>query len=324
MAITSSLCTFSSSKSVLLSFHTQYIHGRSTYIINVVLQIWLLGVFLGTNFLQFGFESLRLFRYGLNQPESEYFPRETFCDFHVREPMRGGQPLQRITVQCVLTVNLFNQVSSGINARTVSDESFRLQQIFTLLWVWYVFVFFCNIYSLILWVVRLSSYRQQYNFIHSRLARTSRPEIPRFRFDFKHANWELGDHVQEALVNAFLTEYLEADGYFFIRLLTANASDFVVQEILEQLWTMYVMKYGEIDATRAEKAYFEYRNPSARSPSITHTSSPFRHIFNPISGANDAKRKFAKQHPHQNVALLDEPTETQPVFQAIPEHGESV
>lgn len=77
----------------------------------MVLQIWLLSIFLGTNFLQFGFESVKLFRYGLNQPESEYFPRETFCDFHVREPLRGGQPLQRITVQCVLTVNLFNQVN---------------------------------------------------------------------------------------------------------------------------------------------------------------------------------------------------------------------
>lgn len=62
------------------------------------------------NFLEFGYERVKLFRFGLNQPESMYFPRETFCDFHVREPLRGGEPLQRITVQCVLTVNLFNQV----------------------------------------------------------------------------------------------------------------------------------------------------------------------------------------------------------------------
>ena len=76
----------------------------------MVLQIWLLNIFLGTNFLQFGYESIKLFRYGLNQPESKYFPRETLCDFYVREPLRGDEPLQRITVQCVLTVNLFNQV----------------------------------------------------------------------------------------------------------------------------------------------------------------------------------------------------------------------
>jgi hypothetical protein len=85
---------------------------RIYYILNVVLQIWLLSLFLGTNFLRFGYESVKLFRHGLNQPESKYFPRETFCDFHVREPLRGGEPLQRITVQCVLTVNLFNQVNN--------------------------------------------------------------------------------------------------------------------------------------------------------------------------------------------------------------------
>lgn len=80
-------------------------------IVNVILQIYLLTLFLGINFFEFGYESVSLFRYGLNQPESKYFPRETFCDFQVREPLRADQPLQRITVQCVLTVNLFNQVN---------------------------------------------------------------------------------------------------------------------------------------------------------------------------------------------------------------------
>jgi len=87
---------------------------RLYYIFNVILQLWLLGLFLGTNFLKFGYDSVKLFRFGLNQPESEYFPRETYCDFHVREPLRGGEPLQRITVQCVLTVNLFNQVDQFV------------------------------------------------------------------------------------------------------------------------------------------------------------------------------------------------------------------
>ncbi len=84
---------------------------RVYYILNVICQILLLDIFLNISFLQFGYESVKLFRFGLNQPESKYFPRETFCDFYVREPLRGGEPLQRITVQCVLTVNLFNQVN---------------------------------------------------------------------------------------------------------------------------------------------------------------------------------------------------------------------
>jgi hypothetical protein len=96
---------------------------RIYYILNVVLQIWLLSLFLGTNFLKFGYESVKLFRFGLNQPESKYFPRETFCDFHVREPLRGGEPLQRITVQCVLTVNLFNQVIMKNISESISFSS---------------------------------------------------------------------------------------------------------------------------------------------------------------------------------------------------------
>ena len=83
-----------------------------------------------------------------------------------------------------------------------------------------------NIYSLLLWIGRLGFYKNRYHFIQTRLTRASRIEIPRFRFDFKHANRDLGDYVHEALIRAFITEYLEADGFFFIRMLTVNVSDF--------------------------------------------------------------------------------------------------
>ncbi|CAF4553350.1 unnamed protein product [Rotaria sp. Silwood2] len=268
-------------------FIALYIFIKVYYIFNVVLQIWLLSLFLGTNFLKFGYESVKLFRYGLNQPESRYFPRETFCDFHVREPLRGGEPLQRITVQCVLTVNLFNQ------------------QIFTLLWIWYGFVLVCNIYALILWGVRLGSSNQQFNFIHSRLARTSRPEIPRFRFDFKHATRDVGDHVHRTLVDAFLNDYLEADGYFFIRVLAANVSDFVVQEIIEQLWSTYVMKYGENDAKNAEDAYFEFRKHPLHYQSINQNPSHTSSTSDKFDEAIDSKRKYLREHSNLTIGLLD-------------------
>lgn len=153
--------------------------------------------------------------------------------------------------------------------------------------------------------------------------RTSRPEIPRFRFDFKDANWELGDHVQEALVDAFLTEYLEADGYFFIRLLTANASDFVVQEILEQLWMTYVTKYGEIDATRAEQVYFQYRQQTSRS-SITQSTSPFRQMLDSLSRKHDAKHKGSRSGSVGSIRSLDAAMNFQPLLSTIAEKKESV
>ncbi|CAF0821938.1 unnamed protein product [Adineta ricciae] len=268
------LCCCTTGKFLGNYFITLYIFIKIYYILNVILQIWLLGLFLGTNFLKFGFESVKLFRYGLNQPESQYFPRETFCDFHVREPLRGGEPLQRITVQCVLTVNLFNQ------------------QIFTLLWIWYVFVLICNVCALVSWSVRLASSSRQFDFIHSRLARTSRPEIPRFRFKYKYVTPEVGDHVQRKLVEAFLNDYLEADGYFFIRLLAANASDFIVQEVLEQLWSTYVKKYGEADAFRAQEEYFAFRGGTLRGAPMTQLSAP----ANCSEAAPDSRLKYDRQH----------------------------
>ncbi|CAF1585529.1 unnamed protein product [Rotaria magnacalcarata] len=257
-------------------FITLYIFAKLYYIFNVIWQICLLNIFLGTNFLQFGFESVRLFRYGLNQPESKYFPRETFCDFYVREPLRGGEPLQRITVQCVLTVNLFNQ------------------QIFTLLWIWFVTLFFLNIYSLCAWIGRLAIYKNRYNFIRSRLTRTSRNEIARFRFDFKHSTREQGDFVHEALIRAFIMEYLEQDGYFFIRMLTANVSDFIVQEIIEKLWDSYVMRYGEKDAINAELSYSSNRSEEPTS-TITSTNYRMQRVAGELRDASDSKRKYSKQ-----------------------------
>ncbi|CAF0811523.1 unnamed protein product [Adineta steineri] len=276
-------------------FITLYIFIKICYIFNVIFQIWLLSVFLGTNFLRFGYESVKLFRHGLNQPESKYFPRETFCDFFVREPLRGGEPMQRITVQCVLTVNLFNQ------------------QIFTLLWIWYVFVLICNVYALISWSIRLGSSSRQYEFIHTRLARTSRPEIPRFRFDFKHATREIGDHVHKALVKQFLTEYLEGDGYFFIRLLAANASDFIVQEVLEQLWTVYVMKYGEIDATRAEDEFYQFRIKPTNVQLFDATTSRSFLAVDTTDSTVDLKRKPKKQNSDVGVGLLSATNKFEPV-----------
>ncbi|CAF5076087.1 unnamed protein product, partial [Rotaria magnacalcarata] len=142
-----------------------------------------------------------------------------------------------------------------------------------------------------LWCVRISSSTQQYNFIHSRLARASRPEIPRFRFDFKHATRDVGNHVQTTLVDSFLNYYLESDGYFFIRILSANASDFIVQEIIEQLWTVYVIKYGEEHAKEAEDTYFQFR----KDPNVLTTIHQ-----NPLHSLSTSDANHGKMHSKHN------------------------
>jgi hypothetical protein len=164
-----------------------------------------------------------------------------------------------------------------------------------------------------MWGVRLGSYRQQYDYIYSRLARTSRPEIPRLRLHFKHVSRDAGNYVHQRLIDAFLNEYLEADGYFFIRILAANASDFIVQEIIEQLWTTYVMKYGELDAKRSEDAFYEFRqnsysSQSSRQPPLRTLSAVER-----TADMTDGERKYLKQHSEMTVGLLKATSLFEPV-----------
>lgn len=165
-------------------------------------------------------------------------------------------------------------------------------------------VFLLNIYSLILWIGRLGSYNNRYQFIYTRLARTSRENIPRFRFDFKHSGRELGDHVHESLVQAFINDYLEADGFFFIRMLTVNVSDFVVQEIIEQLWACYVMKYGEGDAQKAEKMFNASRGRDGTSPPTTPMELLQVPLLEGDHQVSDAKRKYFKQLSNVGTNVL--------------------
>jgi hypothetical protein len=167
-------------------------------------------------------------------------------------------------------------------------------------------------------------YKRRYHFIHSRLTRTSRVEIPRFRFDFKHAKRELGDHVHAGLVRAFITEYLESDGFFFICLLTVNVSDFVVQEIIEQLWACYVLKYGENDAKEAEKSFYDFRKQTSSSPPTTPIRSSMLDIFDAKSGATDAKRKYIRIHSDLGTGLLRTTSASEPIESSTQEQKHQV
>jgi hypothetical protein len=78
-------------------------------------------------------------------------------------------------------------------------------------------------------------------------------------------------------------------------MLTVNVSDFVVQEIIEQLWACYVMKYGEHDAQLAEKNFYDFRQQS-NSSSLVRTPSPMLDVFDEHCGAHDVKRQYMKRY----------------------------
>jgi hypothetical protein len=133
-----------------------------------------------------------------------------------------------------------------------------------------------NIVVFFLWSSRLFLSHKKYKFIESRLERISLPDVPKFRVVSKESDKELAKYVRNHLIWCFIKNYLEPDGYFFILMLRANVSDFVVQEVIEQLWKKYVFAYGQNDAKQAELKYEQRKSKKGSSQtgksSKTHTA----------------------------------------------------
>ncbi|KJH46319.1 Innexin [Dictyocaulus viviparus] len=94
---------------------TVYLFTKSLYLGNVVLQLWLMNFFLGTNKHQwYGLGVIKDITSGVEWETSGYFPRSAICDFEVRQVAN----IQKYSVQCVLVINIFNE------------------KIFVILWFW--------------------------------------------------------------------------------------------------------------------------------------------------------------------------------------------
>ncbi len=119
-------------------------------------------------------------------------------------------------------------------------------------------------------------------------------------------------------------EYLEPDGFFFLRMVSVNVSDFVVQEIIEQLWSCYVMRYGENDAKRAEEYFRRFRRDISPSSSIMSTRSRLLDVSYEQSGANDSKRKYLKQNSDIGTELLRSTNVSVQNLSSMLEHKEQV
>lgn len=105
----------------------------------------------------------------------------TLCDFMIRE-VGNPNKSHKYTVQCVLPINLFNQ------------------QIFTLIWFWYIIVLGWNILGFLIWIQRCFP--------------------PKANKWIKQRVSLFNDHVKQNLVvnrfQHFLTTYLEHDGNKFL------------------------------------------------------------------------------------------------------------
>uniref|UniRef100_A0A1I7YPY7 Innexin n=1 Tax=Steinernema glaseri TaxID=37863 RepID=A0A1I7YPY7_9BILA len=165
-----------------------YLLIKTVYLLNVALQLFVLNKFLETDkYSWYGFGALLDLLQGKTWETSGIFPRVTLCDFDVR--VMGN--VQEHTIQCVLTINIFNE------------------KIFVFLWFWYMSLFVVTFFSLLYWLFVTVLPFPNRRFINRHLEMSEMP--------FDPSNPENAEQVDR-----FIGTFLKSDGVFVIRMLTMH------------------------------------------------------------------------------------------------------
>nr|CAC69996.1 innexin [Chaetopterus variopedatus] len=179
-----------------------YIIVKILYLINVVGQLFLLNAFLGTDYHLYGFQIVDKLIKDENIIVSSRFPRVTMCDFRIRQ--LGN--IHNHTVQCVLPINMFNEV------------------IYIFVWFWLVFVAIVTAVNMILWIFRCAFLIDQVRYVKNHLK----------------ALGKLDKKYDKKLLNKFVSDYMRQDGVFAMRLVSKNANNIVVAEVIVGLWENFL------------------------------------------------------------------------------------
>ena len=184
-----------------------YLVTKCLYLLNAVAQLFILDSFLSTEFHMYGVRVIQGMITKENWPAARIFPRTTMCDFTVRA--LGNS--HRHTVQCVLSINFFNE------------------KIYVIIWFWLVLLCFLTALSLLVWLARTVFRVDQLRFIKRHL----------------HSMDKLrerggGRSQDKKLIRRFVVEYLRQDGVLVLRLVNANVNSLVVAEFIAELWEHFL------------------------------------------------------------------------------------
>lgn len=189
-----------------------FITTRIMYTVNSLCQLFILNHFLGNDYIFLGFDVMSKVWYGEDWAQLERFPRVTMCDFKIREV----GITHRYTVQCVLSINLFNE------------------KIFIFLWFWVCLVAFMNIFDLLGWIHSLLvNNNDRFGYVKQRLYAANNNNSIRDKKIF------LNDPEDKKLFKKFVNNYLKEDGVLALRFLSRNSQDLIVSEVVAKLFESY-------------------------------------------------------------------------------------
>ncbi|CAF1581955.1 unnamed protein product [Rotaria magnacalcarata] len=173
-----------------------YFLTRFMYLINSILQLYLLNALLGHRgnawFLDIDIMK-SIFRYGNPLLDSPYFPRVTLCDVPIREIAE----IHRYTLQCALPVNILNE------------------KIFLALSFWFSYVILHNIISFIILIFQ---------------------QLQGQRINYVKRLTTLIENNKRDYIKNFTVNYLTYDGIFLLRLISHNSSELQAMETIKTMF----------------------------------------------------------------------------------------
>ncbi|XGW01384.1 hypothetical protein V3C99_013939 [Haemonchus contortus] len=183
-----------------------YLFTKALYLVNVVVQLWLMNKFLGTNKYQwYGLGVIQDIINGVEWDKSGFFPRSAICDFEVRQVAN----IQKYSVQCVLVINIFNE------------------KIFIILWFWYLMLFAAAAFTFISWFILLLCPCFSRWFIEQHLELSTLD------------GFETDSLQTAANVHKFVYDYLRRDGVFVLRMVSSHAGIIFGTDLILELWSTF-------------------------------------------------------------------------------------
>ncbi|KAK0400618.1 hypothetical protein QR680_015348 [Steinernema hermaphroditum] len=252
-----------------------YLATKFFFLINVLLQFYMMNHFLGGNYMNWGWETLQDLYFGKEWVESPIFPRVIMCDFEVRRLAN----IQRHTVQCVIMMNMINE------------------KLYLFLYVWFVFVGVVTAINFLYNVAVFALPMMQRAIVMNNM---SKDDIVKYRANSRD-------------VSNFVGKYLRPDGVLLLQFVRQNVGGRVTRELVDELFGLYLRKKNDTyleeyspESVRAGKRPSKM-NYHQNIKNSNYKASPYgpAHLYPGIEEPDTAKASPRKQ-PESSAPPADD------------------